>query len=703
MIQPVHAGPTYPPPLPPSHPQSDPSSHPPSHPPSVLPSHPPSSKATRSTPSSSHHQPPGSSSLALPAHHPLTTTASITNPTHIATPAASSASVDETGSHQQHSQNPQQQHEGQRQQQQQQQQQQGQGQRQQLQKSRIPRVEQWVMEGAQLAGGAAAAASTAIPPDTTPESASISMTPGSSPASASIAMTPGSSPASSAVAAPGNAVITAAGSARALSLRGTAELARCDSLSDNDGAFDSPRSDSFLSLCSDNDWGTPGSAFATPGPGFATPGPGFATPGPGFATPGSAFATPMLAASTPIFTSSTPVIAGSTPTYRGRPPSVAAIAARLARLSPSTHADAMAGADVTSIADGSLVITVAAAAVAADIATEGRHMAAAGGSEDTGGPATCSASSGVKSDGCSNSRSDVDGRNVLAESRGMGHAVPGEAAMDHFTEGSEPFISGASDFEPSLLAVLAESRGMGHASAFADVMGFFEDGGCDEEEEEEVEDGQDDARTGGRGYEGRNGQRGGEAGGDREGVGRGGERRDGTTCPKVTLLGGSTATESSATEALCLSSLLPLTTPLTTATATTVLSVTALHPGSESATGAVSPTVKYPVGCSSLPSSPPHTVTPPMLTWSELSPSPGMLGGACLAAPSRGLGLPGGRSGEASVDGREIGGEAEGRGGGRGGEGGEDRKQGRHGGRERRGLDGMQGDWKAGMGVTEGN
>ncbi|CAI5971856.1 unnamed protein product [Closterium sp. NIES-65] len=174
------------------------------------------------------------------------------------------------------------------------------------------------------------------------------------------------------------AVRVVAGSARAV--KGAAELAHCDSLSDDDGAFDSPRSDSFLSLCSDNDWGTPGSAFATP----------------------------MLAASTPLFTAgSTPVIAGSTPTYRGRPPTVAAIAARLARLSSSPHADATAGAaDVTTVAEGSAVVTVAAATAAIAVGTDGRRMpAAAGGSEDTG--ATCSGSSGVRSDGCSSYRNDA--------------------------------------------------------------------------------------------------------------------------------------------------------------------------------------------------------------------------------------------------------------------------------------------------------
>ncbi|CAI7822067.1 unnamed protein product, partial [Closterium sp. NIES-53] len=748
MIQPGHAGPTYSPPVPPSVPTS----------------HPPSSNGTRSTPSPLQHHLPASTSFARPAQHPLATTftanpptPSANPPTPTAIPPASSASVAESGPHQQHSQNRQQQKEGQHGQQQQRRQQQGRqeqgrGQRQRSQKPHSPHVEQWVMEGGQLAEGAKLAGGAAA----------------TAAAAGSIVMTPDTSPATSAVGKPGGAVIAAAGSARALSLRGTAELARCDSLSDDDGAFDSPRSDSFLSLCSDNDWSTPGSAFATP----------------------------MLAASTPIFSSSTPVIAGSTPTYRGRPPSVAAIAARLARLSPSTHADATAGAaDVTTVVDGSAVVTVAAA-----VATNGGHIA---GGSDIGGPATCSTGTGVKSsNSCSSSRIEVDARNGVAwqveaaceppeqspdlaperavcvtacehhpleigssiqasslstaaaeaatasaapsppspaaaktTAAAAAAAAAGEVATDRCTEGSEPFTSDASDFEPSLLAVLAESRGLGHASAFADVVGFFEDGGCDEEEG--GEDGEGVGRTGEMGYDGRGGavwsdsgrigQREGEGGVEREGVWTGGEGRN-EACeaaaevagseangsrvklPSVmrqqsqgsgpsqgrfladalpaaeaaaaaaeSLLVGDAATEpaeaKSGLTTACLSPVLPLMTALTTASATTIRTVptaTAVHSGSQSATGAASPTVEYPVGCSSLPSSPPHTVTPPMLTWSELSPSPGMSGGAFSAEPSTGLGFLGERSGEAAVDGREIGGEAEGRGEGRGGEGGKD-------------------------------
>ncbi|CAI7742164.1 unnamed protein product, partial [Closterium sp. NIES-53] len=718
MIQPGHAGPTYSPPVPPSVPTS----------------HPPSSNGTRSTPSPLQHHLPASTSFARPAQHPLATTftanpptPSANPPTPTAIPPASSASVAESGPHQQHSQNRQQQKEGQHGQQQQRRQQQGRqeqgrGQRQRSQKPHSPHVEQWVMEGGQLAEGAKLAGGAAA----------------TAAAAGSIVMTPDTSPATSAVGKPGGAVIAAAGSARALSLRGTAELARCDSLSDDDGAFDSPRSDSFLSLCSDNDWSTPGSAFATP----------------------------MLAASTPIFSSSTPVIAGSTPTYRGRPPSVAAIAARLARLSPSTHADATAGAaDVTTVVDGSAVVTVAAA-----VATNGGHIA---GGSDIGGPATCSTGTGVKSsNSCSSSRIEVDARNGVAwqveaaceppeqspdlaperavcvtacehhpleigssiqasslstaaaeaatasaapsppspaaaktTAAAAAAAAAGEVATDRCTEGSEPFTSDASDFEPSLLAVLAESRGLGHASAFADVVGFFEDGGCDEEEG--GEDGEGVGRTGEMGYDGRGGAVWSDSGriGQREeangsrvklpsvmrqqsqgsGPSQGRFLADALPAAEAaaaaaeSLLVGDAATEpaeaKSGLTTACLSPVLPLMTALTTASATTIRTVptaTAVHSGSQSATGAASPTVEYPVGCSSLPSSPPHTVTPPMLTWSELSPSPGMSGGAFSAEPSTGLGFLGERSGEAAVDGREIGGEAEGRGEGRGGEGGKD-------------------------------
>ncbi|GJP50410.1 hypothetical protein CLOM_g9533 [Closterium sp. NIES-68] len=745
--------------------------HPPSYPPPLYTppqSHVPPSHGKAPNTSSSRHPPLSPSSPTHTAPNPLTAT-------------ISSANVAECEPHgeKQHNGQPQQQqqHEQQRQQQHQEQQQQQQGRAWELRPLQQHSVEQWVIE-ATCATGVAIPASLAAAPDM-----SLALD----------ACRPR-------VTAAGTTARPAAAASPAV--REASEPARCDSLSDDDGAFESPRSDSFLSLCSDADWSTPASAFATP----------------------------MLAASTPVLTGSTPIVAGSTPTYRGRAPTVAAITARLARLSPSLNPG-----DVARVTERPATVKYNPATnteVSAASMSDGWEFTCPAGAAGSRQAATFIASS--SNSGGSSRRNQMDPLNVvsrggdgrgddgrgdvarigavprepIAEALPEGEGVSLTACEHHPLEigsemqasslaaaaaeaaddrcgsnsqdrsvlvngarsvlaggGSVPVSTGttsshhssprdASHFEPSLLAVLAESRGLGHAAAFADVVGFFGEGGEEEEEEEEeATEGherefsalQDDELTGEQGVAGE-----GEGDVEREGLGGGGEGRkqpceaaegagsgaDGRgakavgtgssamrqcrdhvqgelpvdvwqtdSAPAEALPAGDLASEPAAAEPFLPQPLPPglpsagLVTGASTAaaisfeptqksspprlpsehslvtTSSTAAAISAVHSDSVTATASGLPSLRYSTGFASLPSSPTNTVMPPMLTWTELSPSQGVSEGVLRAEPSAALRWHAGQSNASGMEmGRERRGGGEARGGGvdgeEGGEGG---------------------------------